>query len=69
MISPCRIIYLGKALGFELGAPPHVQIRELFEGIILVIELKRCEKIDFSQKWCSYWRRDPYRVCAATLKK
>jgi hypothetical protein len=28
------IWYLGKSLGFELGAPPHVQIREIFEGTI-----------------------------------
>ena len=31
-----------------------------FSGVThLVVEILRCQKVDFSKKWFSYWRRDP----------
>ena len=48
-----------KLLGFELGAPPHVQIRRVFVCTSRVKELQRCENTDIAVKCYSYWRRDP----------
>ena len=51
-----------KLLGFELGAPPHVQIRRVFVCTSRVKELQRCENTDIAVKCYSYWRRDPTRL-------
>ena len=55
-------MYKRKLLGFELGAPPHVQIRRVFVCTSRVKELQRCENTDIAVKCYSYWG-------GATLKR
>ena len=43
----------------SLGRRPTSKSDEKSEAPLLIVELQRCRKVDFGQKWFSYWRRDP----------
>ena len=43
----------------SLGRRPTSKFVEFLLPIIVVLEIMRCQKVDFSKKCCSYWRRDP----------
>ena len=53
------MVHLKISSDSSLGRRPTSKSDEFFKCTILVIELQWCENIDFYQKWCSYWRRDP----------
>ena len=42
-----------------MGRRPTSKSDEKSEAPLLIVELQRCRKVDFGQKWFSYWRRDP----------
>ena len=59
VISITTMIGSKNSSDLSLGRRPTSKSVEFLLPIIVVLEIMRCQKVDFSKKCCSYWRRDP----------